>query len=159
MTAPPARLHNDGQRAYFQSADQPTMRPDETPYSRRHFERLVAAAALAPGARVLELGAGLGRFTRMFDEAGFHIVASDISTGQLGELRRRFPHIETMVGAADELPLTGPPFDAIVGLFMLHHVPDLAAAFRRCAALVKPAASSRSASPMPGICPSTFRCC
>lgn len=138
MTDSGSRLHHDGQRAYFESADQPTMLPDETPYSRRHFQRLVEAAALTPGDRVLEIGSGLGRFTRMFDAAGFRVVASDISPDQIGALKRRFPHIETRVGAADELPLTGAPFDAVVGLFMLHHVPDLAAAFKRCAALVKP---------------------
>ncbi len=138
MTDGVVRQHHDGQRAYFQSADQPTMLPERTPYIRRHFRQLVDGAALTPGARVLEIGSGLGRFTRLLDEEGFRVVGSDISPGQVDALRRRFPHIETLVGAADDLPVPASPFDAVVGFFMLHHVPDLAAAFRRCAALLRP---------------------
>jgi ubiquinone/menaquinone biosynthesis C-methylase UbiE len=130
--------HHARQRSYFQSADQPTMRPDESHYNRRHFRRLVETAGLTPGARVLEIGSGLGRFTRMFHEDGYRVVASDISSGQIAMLAQRFPDIETIVGPADELPANGEPFDAVTGFFVLHHLPDLAAAFRRLAALVKP---------------------
>src|SRR5690606_23692502 len=138
MTDAVVRQHHEAQRAYFQSADQPTMIPEKTPYVRRHFRELVEGAALTPGARVLEIGSGLGRFTHLLDEHGFRVVGTDISPGQIEALKRRFPHIETIVGAADELPIPASPFDAVVGFFMLHHLPDLPAAFRRCADLLRP---------------------
>lgn len=130
--------HNAGQRAYFQSADQPTMLPAESPYSRRHFQRLVETAGLRPGSRVLEIGAGMGRFTRMFDAAGYDIVASDISAGQIAALTAHSPHIDTVVAAAADLPAPARPYDAVVGFFALHHVPDLHAAFARFASVLKP---------------------
>jgi len=138
MTSHPESRHNEGQRAYFHSADQPTMVPTESPYSRRHFQRLVDAAQLKPGSRVLEIGAGMGRFTRMFDAAGYEVVASDISAGQIAALTTRFSHVETIVADAATLPEPTRPYDAVVGFFTLHHLPDLAAAFARFAHVLAP---------------------
>src|SRR5690606_11147513 len=111
--------HNDGQRTYFDTADQPTMLPEESAYSRRHFERLIEAAGVGPGCRVLEIGAGMGRFTRMFVDAGYDVVASDISNGQIGTLRKVLPGVETIVASASELPAPDRPFDLVVGFFCL----------------------------------------
>jgi ubiquinone/menaquinone biosynthesis C-methylase UbiE len=138
MTRPSHLRHDDGQRAYFQSADQPTMVPTESAYSRRHFQSLVERAGLQPGSRVLEIGAGMGRFTRMFDEAGFDIVASDISPGQVAALQRHFPHTEAFVAGAEGLPDPDRPYDAVVGFFTLHHMPDLRAAFESFGRVLKP---------------------
>ncbi len=138
MKGAPHLHHHDGQRAYFESADQPTMVPTETAYSRRHFQRLIEGAGLTPGARVLEIGAGMGRFTRMLDDSGFDVVATDISPGQIASLQRDFPHIESFVAGAEGLPDPDRPYDAVIGFFMLHHLPDLAAAFARFAHVLKP---------------------
>jgi SAM-dependent methyltransferase len=134
--APPE--HDLRQRAYFDSADQPTMLPAESAYGRRHFQALVEYAGLTPGSRVLEVGAGMGRFTRMLDEAGFHVVASDLSEGQIAKLSRHFPQVEAIVADAAGLPLPAEPYDAVVGFFTLHHMPDLPAAFERFARVVRP---------------------
>jgi SAM-dependent methyltransferase len=138
MLGPPHLLHDGRQRAYFDSADQPTMLPTDSAYGRRHLHALIEAAGLTPGDRVLEVGAGMGRFTRMLDDAGFRVVASDLSPGQIASLRRHFPRVEAIVADAAALPLPAEPYDAVVGFFTLHHMPDLAAAFARFARVVKP---------------------
>jgi SAM-dependent methyltransferase len=130
--------HHVRQRAYFDSADQPTMVPGESAYGRRHFQALVEHAGLGAGSRVLEVGAGMGRFTRMLDEGGFRVVASDLSEGQIAKLRRDFPHVEAIVADAAGLPVPAEPYDAVVGFFTLHHMPDLRAAFARFARVVRP---------------------
>jgi SAM-dependent methyltransferase len=138
MTDDRVARHHEGQRAYFQSADQPTMLPTETPYSRRHFAMLGGTAGLRPGSRVLEIGAGMGRFTRLFDASGYEVVASDISAGQIAVLSRDLPHLEAFVADAAALPPPDRPYDAVVGFFALHHLPDLRRAFRGFADVLNP---------------------
>lgn len=138
MLSPAVSRHNEGQRAYFMRADQPTMAPEESPYNRRHFQRLLDAARLGSGSRVLEIGAGRGRFTRMLADAGCDVVASDISEGQIDALKAAFPGIATLVAGAETLPEPDRPYDAVVGFFALHHLPDLRAAFARFARVLRP---------------------
>lgn len=114
------------------------MLPAETAYSRRHFHKLIETAGLKPGDRVLEIGAGMGRFTRMFADAGYDIVASDISAGQIDALKARFPRVDAFVADAAMLPDPDRPYDAVVGFFALHHLPDLRAAFACFARVLKP---------------------
>ena len=130
--------HNQRQENYFRSADQPTMLPSESPYNRRHFRMLLRSARVHAGSRVLEVGAGMGRFTRMFYEAGYRVVATDLSDGQIRALRARYPNIEASVADAAALPKPSQPYDAIVGFFALHHLPDLNAAFASFARALKP---------------------
>ena len=72
-------------------------------YGEREWQRLVATPlheislyihrhylqqTISPGARVLEIGAGAGRFTQILVELGARVIAADISAGQL-ELNRQ----------------------------------------------------------------------
>lgn len=114
------------------------MLPTESAYGRRHFRALIETAGLTAGDRVLEVGAGMGRFTRMLDDSGFRVVASDLSPGQIASLRRALPRVEAIVAEAAALPLPAQPYDAVVGFFTLHHMPDLTAAFASFARVVKP---------------------
>jgi SAM-dependent methyltransferase len=56
-----------------------------------------------PGDRVLDAGAGPGRFTLELLRLGAHVTALDISAGQLELLRARVPDVETMVGDITDL--------------------------------------------------------
>lgn len=138
MSTADPESHNEQQRKYFRSADQPTMLPSETAYSRRHFRMLTTSAEIGPNSRILEVGAGMGRFTWMFQEAGHEVVGTDISDGQIATLRTHFPTIEAFVADAAELPAPTRPYDAVVGFFILHHLPDLAAAFKSFARVLRP---------------------
>jgi SAM-dependent methyltransferase len=56
-----------------------------------------------PGDRVLDAGAGPGRFTLEMLRLGAHVTALDISPGQLELLRTRVPDVEAVVGDITDL--------------------------------------------------------
>ena len=64
----------------------------------RFLERFVQ-----PGQRVLDAGAGPGRFTLELVRLGADVVALDISPGQLEQLHARLPRVETQVGDVTDL--------------------------------------------------------
>lgn len=76
----------------------------------RFLERFVQ-----PGDRVLDAGAGPGRFTAELVRLGAHPVALDISPGQLEQLRARLPDVEAHVGDVTDLSrFAGDSFDVAV---------------------------------------------
>jgi SAM-dependent methyltransferase len=58
---------------------------------------------VGPGDRVLDAGAGPGRFTLELLRLGAHVTALDISPGQLELLRARVPDVEAVVGDITDL--------------------------------------------------------
>lgn len=56
-----------------------------------------------PGDRVLDAGAGPGRFTLELLRLGAHVTALDISPGQLELLRARIPDVDTREGDVTDL--------------------------------------------------------
>lgn len=114
------------QRDYF---SEPTTKPRMTPvrsrYVQRHLQHVLTAAAVEPGARILEIGCGMGRFSLLLAERGYHVTGADLSADLLEVLRRHDPEgrVETVccdVSEADR-HVEG-PFDAVLGFFMLHHL-------------------------------------
>jgi SAM-dependent methyltransferase len=68
-----------------------------------------------PGDRVLDAGAGPGRFTLELLRLGAHVTALDISPGQLELLKARVPDVEAVVGDITDLSRFGDDsFDATV---------------------------------------------
>jgi SAM-dependent methyltransferase len=68
-----------------------------------------------PDDRVLDAGAGPGRFTLELLRLGAHVTALDISPGQLELLRARVPDVEAVVGDITDLSQFGDDsFDATV---------------------------------------------
>jgi SAM-dependent methyltransferase len=92
----------------------------------------------------LEIGAGTGYFTLNLLRAGLidHGVATDISPGMLGELRtsaRKLDvEVDTACCEAAELPFDDGIFDIVFGHAVLHHLPDLPAAFREFRRVLRP---------------------
>jgi len=60
-----------------------------------------------PGDRVLDAGAGPGRFTLELLRLGAHVTALDISPGQLELLRARVPDVEAVLGDITDLSQFG----------------------------------------------------
>ena len=120
--------HNDYQQAYYSSRPLPRMTTDQsgTPYVQRHVSEVVAALGLQPGARLLDLGCGLGKYTAALADRGFDVVGLDLTPALVDELTRRRPDIEVIQADAADLPagLEG-RFDAVTGFFFLHHLDDL----------------------------------
>jgi SAM-dependent methyltransferase len=97
-----------------------------------------------PFGRALEIGAGTGYFSlnlmraRVIREA----VCTDISQGMLDELehtaRRLGIEVETARCDAQQLPFADDSFDLVFGHAVLHHLPDLDAAFREFRRVLRP---------------------
>jgi ubiquinone/menaquinone biosynthesis C-methylase UbiE len=108
--------------------------------------KLRKALGREPGVfdRGLEIGAGTGYFTLNLMRAGVlrEAVATDISPGMLsalsasaGELGLR---VETRECEAASLPFEDDSFDLVFGHAVLHHLPDLAGAFREFRRVLRP---------------------
>jgi SAM-dependent methyltransferase len=80
------------------------------------------------GKRVLDLGAGTGRYSRYFLDGGAaSVVAADISVGMLMALGRRRQMEQALYAVrcdATNLPFKDLAFDAVAFIAALHHVPD-----------------------------------
>jgi SAM-dependent methyltransferase len=105
--------------------------------------------ALGPGApqtfgATLEVGAGTGYFSLNLIEAGAiaDATCSDISPGMLETLRanarRLGVSVKTVAGDAQALPFADESFDLVLGHAVLHHLPDLRAAFSEFARVLRP---------------------
>jgi ubiquinone/menaquinone biosynthesis C-methylase UbiE len=94
--------------------------------------------------RALEIGAGTGYFTLNLLRAGIveSAVATDISQGMLDELAasaaRLGLDVETTCCEAERLPFPDDSFDLVFGHAVLHHLPDLDAAFTEFRRVLRP---------------------
>lgn len=125
----------DYQKQYFSGRGR-TRRIDPalTPCVRRHFASTIGPLGLRAGDRVLELGCGVGRFTRLLLAGGFEVTAVDLSADLVERLRAELgapERLRVLACAAEDLGdrLSG-PFDAAVGFFFLHHLDGFDAVFR-----------------------------
>jgi ubiquinone/menaquinone biosynthesis C-methylase UbiE len=94
--------------------------------------------------RGLEIGAGTGYFTLNLLRAGVvrEAVASDISPGMLRALSASAGQmglsVEAVACEASSLPFEDESFDLVFGHAVLHHLPDLAGAFREFRRVLRP---------------------
>jgi SAM-dependent methyltransferase len=108
--------------------------------------RKALGGTLPPGgfARALEIGAGTGYFSLNLLRAGVigSAVASDISPGMLRKLSASADElglsVETVACEASSLPFEDDSFDLVFGHAVLHHLPDLAGAFREFRRVLRP---------------------
>jgi SAM-dependent methyltransferase len=101
-------------------------------------ERQAFLERLAPGARLLEIGAGTGQDSAYFQEEGFAVVAADLSAVMVEHCRAKgieahvmdFLHLDFPVGS----------FDAVFAMNCLLHVPnhDLPAVLAAIGAVLRP---------------------
>jgi SAM-dependent methyltransferase len=120
---------------------------EEEPYAEHLVECASREIGLGPGDRVLEVGAGFGRFTFHLLDRCAEVTALDLSPAALETLgaerdRRGIPETRCRTWCADlyRLPevLRADRFDAVVGFFLLHHLPDHAGAIAGLAPLLRP---------------------
>ncbi|HTD76159.1 MAG TPA: class I SAM-dependent methyltransferase [Chloroflexota bacterium] len=111
-------------------------------------EQMLAAAALRPGMRVLDLAAGSGDQSllaaRIVGPAG-SVLATDISSSMLAAAEEAadeagLANIETLVADASTIDLPEGGFDAAICRFGLMFLPDLQAALVRVQRALKPGA-------------------
>lgn len=99
-----------------------------------------------PGDRVLDLGAGSGFSSEMLARLGYDVMALDPDLPALQANRQRQAwdreRIEGPVrvtqGIAEQLPFRDASFDGVLGMNVLHHVPDLVGTIAELARVLKP---------------------
>lgn len=87
--------------------------------SRAFADELVRDAGVRPGTLALDLGAGNGALTRALADAGARVLAVELDTAALQQLRARFdadPRVEVTEGDATLLPLPDEPFAVVANL-------------------------------------------
>jgi 2-polyprenyl-3-methyl-5-hydroxy-6-metoxy-1,4-benzoquinol methylase len=91
-------------------------------YMRAFIERTLPQLALAPGARVLEVGTGTGPGACFLAEKGFAVTGIDVSETAIAMARDHAAEraIDIRFEVADWLTFGGDPFDLIVDGHCLH---------------------------------------
>jgi ubiquinone/menaquinone biosynthesis C-methylase UbiE len=113
------------------------------------YERVaadVAAAGLAPAARVLDAGTGPGRVPILIAHAlpGLRIDGLDLSTAMVGRARENARaaglagRVTFTAGDVADLPYPDATFDLIVSSISQHHWPDAHAGMRELRRVLRP---------------------
>jgi len=115
-----------------------------------HFELFAraawAAAALPPGARVVDVAAGPGTLSLLAAAAGARVSAIDFSEQMTDRFRERATALDLAgacdirVGDGQKLPFPDGAFDAAFSMFGLMFFPDRQAGFRELRRVLKPGA-------------------
>jgi SAM-dependent methyltransferase len=78
------------------------------------------ALELAPGRRVLDLGAGTGKLTAVLVAVGADVIAVEPDPAMLLRLRRGLPAVRALPGSAEAIPLPDASVDAVLAGNALH---------------------------------------
>jgi 2-polyprenyl-3-methyl-5-hydroxy-6-metoxy-1,4-benzoquinol methylase len=123
------RQQIQSQAEYFDARAPVRMHALDTSYIERHFSEVVSAASLRPGEAVCEWGAGMGRFSRLLANHGAQLTAIELSPVRAGDCARAlgpYPQARVETGdIIDVLERDPQTYDAMLGFFVLHHLPDL----------------------------------
>ncbi|HEY5847096.1 MAG TPA: methyltransferase domain-containing protein [Microlunatus sp.] len=90
--------------------------------ARRLDEGILAAAAIGPASRVLEIGCGPGHLSGAAAARGASVVGLDVAQAMVDLARRRYPAVEVRRGTAEDLPFADGRFDAVVGNLVVLHL-------------------------------------
>lgn len=89
----------------------------------RALLRAVAIAKLSPGARLLDVGCGTGRWVRRYQELGFSPVGVDVTIGMLRIARSLRTTCPLAAGLAYNLPFSSDVFDCVSDITVVQHIP------------------------------------
>lgn len=141
-------IEPEQQRRFYETRVHEHLQPREQDFYADKLTRVVAESlGLGPGDRVLEVGAGFGRFTFALLGRCGSVVASDLAPRALETLEhardeRGIPAERCTTRCLDVTRLDaddfGERFSFLVGFFLLHHVPDMARCIARLAPLLAP---------------------
>jgi 2-polyprenyl-3-methyl-5-hydroxy-6-metoxy-1,4-benzoquinol methylase len=105
---------------------------------RLRAEAALAALDCAPGARVLDVGCGVGSFSALLAAASHRVTCVDVSEKNIEAVRRRHPDLQSVCADATTLPFAADTFDAAVFMEVLEHVEDDRAALSEIGRVVRP---------------------
>ena len=78
------------------------------------------ALELAPGLRVLDLGAGTGKLTGTLVSLGAEVIAVEPDPAMLSELRGALPTVRALRGSAEAVPVPDASVDAVLAGNAMH---------------------------------------
>ena len=92
----------------------------------RKHQDVMAELVPLNGARVLDIGCGNGRITRMIAAAGAHVIGIDPGTKQIerAEAEPRVADERYILGSGEALPAADNSADIVFFFNSLHHVPE-----------------------------------
>ncbi len=88
------------------------------------IEPLLDVAGVAAGTRVLDVGTGLGALAAAAAGRGAQATGADLATGMVAAARARHPDVEFVEADAERLPFADGHFDAVLGAFVVNHLPE-----------------------------------
>jgi ubiquinone/menaquinone biosynthesis C-methylase UbiE len=99
----------------------------------------IAAAAVAPGDVVADIGTGTGFLAEAALDAGARVIGIDLSEGMLQQVSARFQGrpFEGRQSTVDTMPLAAGEADAVVANMFLHHAEDPPATIAQLAGALK----------------------
>jgi ubiquinone/menaquinone biosynthesis C-methylase UbiE len=113
-------------------------------YARDRFVAITGRPEPWPYAKALELGAGTGFFSLNLKQAGVldEVHVTDLSPGMVEAAKRNAEmlgfSVSGRVADAERIPYEDNTFDVVVGHAVIHHIPDVEAAFREMLRVLKP---------------------
>lgn len=122
-----------------------SVRTDSYVSGRPHYPQdvrdwLLAELDLGPGKRVLDLGAGSGKFTQPLAETRASVIAIEPSAAMRAAFTRRYPDLPCLAGTASSLPFTEGSFDTVACGQSFHWF-STAAALEEIRRILKPGGS------------------
>jgi SAM-dependent methyltransferase len=106
-------------------------------YPAAAISRLADALDIRPGRRVVDIGAGTGKLTRLLVDTGAEVVAVEPLPAMREQCAAVLPGIEILAGTAERLPLADGSADVIVAGQAWHWF-DARAALAECARVLRP---------------------
>jgi ubiquinone/menaquinone biosynthesis C-methylase UbiE len=113
-------------------------------YAHDRFAAITGLPDDLPYSRALELGAGTGFFSLNLKQAGIlnEVHVTDLSPGMVEAARANAEllgfEVEGRVADAERIPYDDNTFDVVVGHAVIHHIPDVEAAFREMLRVLRP---------------------
>src|SRR4051794_31163858 len=109
-----------------------------TPITDLAAGRLLEAANVGPGVRVLDVASGPGSLAAAAAARGAHAVGVDLASRMIELARQLHPEIEFIEAEVENLPFSDGSFDALICNFGLGHFPRPEASIAECVRVLKP---------------------
>lgn len=104
-------IHDAARRGYTQAPDSYQRGRPEYPQA---LEAWLAALGVRRGARVVDVGAGTGKFTKLLMRTGADVAAVEPVEAMRARLAASLPEVQALAGTAEILPLADAEADVLV---------------------------------------------
>ena len=97
----------------------------------------VGFSRVAPGASVLEVGAGTANFLSLFEEIAGRLIAVDLTHGMLATARSNHPDVRSIQGDGRRIPVASRSIDLVATAQALHHIHEPVPVLREMGRIAK----------------------